>query len=105
MQGIYGRFILSYEIVNDNESASEQAIRVKKLVLTLCKDVRQRFVGLQNSIRLVDGDYIKQQFIKRMEQVLDDVKELENCKDKTILRSEKLEIFRAMNVELQGSGN
>jgi len=40
-----------------------------------------------------------------MEQVLDDVKELENCKDKTILRSEKLEILRAMNVELQGSGN
>ncbi len=93
--------------MNDNESVSEKATRVKKLVLTLCKDVRQRFVQqvYKISIRLVDGDYIKQQFIKRMEQVLDDVKELENCKDKTILRSEKLEIFRAMNVELQGSGN
>uniref|UniRef100_U9SWU0 Uncharacterized protein n=1 Tax=Rhizophagus irregularis (strain DAOM 181602 / DAOM 197198 / MUCL 43194) TaxID=747089 RepID=U9SWU0_RHIID len=105
VQCTYGRFILSYEIVNDRESASEQATKMKKLVLTLCKDIQQRFIGLQNSIRLVDGDHIKQQFINRMEQVLNDVKELENCKDKTILRSEKLEIFRAMNVELQGSGN
>ena len=105
VQCTYGRFILSYEIVNDRESASEQATKMKKLVLTLCKDIQQRFIGLQNSIRLVDGDYIKQQFINRMEQVLNDVKELENCKDKTILRSEKLEIFRAMNMELQGSGN
>ncbi|CAB4491510.1 P-loop containing nucleoside triphosphate hydrolase protein [Rhizophagus irregularis] len=105
VQCTYGRFILSYEIVNDRESASEQATKMKKLVLTLCKDIQQRFIGLQNSIRLVDGDHIKQQFINRMEQVLNDVKELENCKDKTILRSEKLEIFRAMNVELQGSGH
>ncbi|CAG8568978.1 8018_t:CDS:10 [Rhizophagus irregularis] len=78
VQCTYGRFILSYEIVNDRESASEQATKMKKLVLTLCKDIQQRFIGLQNSIRLVDGDHIKQQFINRMEQVLNDVKELEN---------------------------
>ncbi|RIA86082.1 hypothetical protein C1645_780424 [Glomus cerebriforme] len=105
VQCTYGRFILSYEIVNDRESASEQATRIKKSVLTICKDIRQRFTNLQSSIRLVDGDFIQQQFFERMEQVSNDVRELENYKDKTILRSEKLEIFRAMNVELQGSGH
>ena len=50
-------------------------------------------------------EFIKQKFNERMEQVSNDVSALENCKDKTILRSEKLEIFRAMSVELQGSGN
>ncbi|CAI2170001.1 16549_t:CDS:10 [Funneliformis geosporum] len=101
----YGGFILSYEIIDSNKSASEQATRIKKSVSSLCEDIQQRFTSLQNLIGLIDGEYIQKQFISRMKQISKDVNELENCRGKTILRSEKLEIFRAMNIELQGSGH
>ncbi|CAG8488734.1 11582_t:CDS:10 [Funneliformis caledonium] len=101
----HGGFILSYEIIDSNKSASEQATRIKKSVSRLCEDVQQSLISLQSLIGLIDGEYIQKQFISRMQQISKDVNELENCRGKAILRSEKLEIFRAMNIELQGSGH
>ncbi|CAG8553663.1 12049_t:CDS:10 [Funneliformis mosseae] len=101
----HGGFILSYEIIDSNKSASDQATRIKKSVSRLCEDVQQSLISLQSLIGLIDGEYIQKQFISRMQQISKDVNELENCRGKAILRSEKLEIFRAMNIELQGSGH